>query len=278
MQSLLFLVLFSMVVRAAEVISVSPDQAEVTISQDTEQPLKIGDSACIPGQKTRCGKVIQANSTQAIIRLNLVSKGIEVLPPEENAIEKGAIVKPLSPHPKKKSKLQKLLPPPRISEPPVVTTPNIENSTPTTSLPTYPKWNLSLGIGGGFDYFFPLLHVQRVFSNYILGLMPFYAPAGSVKARGTFITNTFPLEDAGFRGLEIQFNAAIYEIAQTIGNVENTGISMGLSSILGYRWLLAKELNLLLGVGGQYVIRLQGSQIDFSGLKPLYLFEIGYHF
>ena len=71
-------------------------QETATVIQNIAKPWKTGDSICVPAEEgqSRCGRVIAVNGTQVVVQLNLLTRGMELIPDDTGAQMKKKVSQP----------------------------------------------------------------------------------------------------------------------------------------------------------------------------------------
>lgn len=272
---------------------------EITVAQDPQSPWKEGQNACVmQGNKTRCGKVVRANDKEAVVRLELKSAGIDVLPeappPTKNARPaRGKATKPAPVDVNVTVKLESedgtrsynVKPGQKILLKNGRQPSNVPQSQATVSRQKPTLWNAGVGVGGGFNYFFPTIHFQRrVGKRFAMGVMPFFSFGSTsttkVTALGAFLTATYFLKQEPFLGFNLSTGVGYTSITAKSGADSFTGGSVAVPFQLGWRAVTSYRINFALGAGLQYVARVTGdaSRINFAGVYPLFSVEVGYGF
>jgi len=149
-----------------------------------------------------------------------------------------------------------------------------------------PRHFIGLGLGSGFNYYFPWLHYQfAVRRKFSLGVQGIYIQSSGnnieQKAAGVFLTGAAYLSGPAFTGFWFEGGLGMYWLQAT----QPTGVSEAnpFSTFLtvGWRGGTLRGFTLGLGAGFQYVFVSSGTttgNISFSGLLPLFRLDIGYMF
>jgi hypothetical protein len=146
------------------------------------------------------------------------------------------------------------------------------------------RYQLGIGVGGAFNYAVPFAHAQLAVANRIsLGLKPFFVSASyddnKQLAYGGFLTATYFINRAAFRGFFLEGGAGLYAIETNngVGTVRSTAPAGTL--LFGWRGLTRYLVNLGFSGGLQYVGRQpQNSGVDYQGPMPFLSLDIGYAF
>jgi hypothetical protein len=151
-----------------------------------------------------------------------------------------------------------------------------------------PTWHIAIGGGGGSNYFFPMLHVERRLSERLsLGITPLYTiggtPAARVTAFGLLLTTTYRFAgDSAFSGFSVEGGAAFYTISRNNGATvpSDSASSFALPVLAGWRSPTTLPVTFSLRAGFQIATSLSGdpTKIDFSGVLPLVMIEVGHAF
>jgi hypothetical protein len=147
------------------------------------------------------------------------------------------------------------------------------------------NWNIGAGFGDGFNYGYAFVEGQRrlgrQWSLDLTGLYSSGMSSGSpVGVWGGYLTATYYLNRPTFTGFQLQSGLGYYSIHATDPSGNTSATSVALPVVFGWRGRFWHALNLYGGAGGQVVAQLTGdpNRINFSGLYPLLVLEIGITF
>lgn len=141
--------------------------------------------------------------------------------------------------------------------------------------------HLMSNITAGVNYIFPTVSYQQsLFDNIVLGLTPTLVNTpsgnGTVTGFGMYVSmNHYGIE--AFHGDWIQLGAGFMKLSS--GTADWT--TPAIMATAGWRWYWEGGLNFGLGLGMQYMLTSkppEASNVDFSGLLPALILDLGYAF
>jgi hypothetical protein len=139
--------------------------------------------------------------------------------------------------------------------------------------------NLSLGV----NYVFPVLDYQFLaLRHWTVGITAMFfdyvaSPGEILRGGGGFITLNY-YGKGPFDGLWLQGGPGVHGLTLTDGVTNEYMVVPAVLAQVGYRWRVSPEVNVGVGVGGQYLIAFQPKRFvtDFRGLLPALTFELGF--
>ncbi len=137
----------------------------------------------------------------------------------------------------------------------------------------------------GMQYLSPFLHVEQGVSNsFMVGFQPSYTALnfgpGQIRGFAYHLTASYYLEEL-LQGPYVQLGAGLFFFQGSVSLNEFSKISPSVHLSAGWRFLLLGDrLSVGVTAGGQYVVNHVFSQfiLDWNGLIPLGLLQIGYKF
>jgi hypothetical protein len=163
---------------------------------------------------------------------------------------------------------------------------SVEGGTSEAVLPKNPNnfFDVSLGLQAGFNYFYPVLHVQWALNDALsLGLMPVYFNCNltdsSVSGFGGFVTLNYYYTHFPFRGFFVQGGVGFYSLS--VNYVGGSEQMSPLATELSLQWrgkaYWGMPLDIGVGVGGQYLFPTNAPvSIGFSGILPMFTAYLGF--
>lgn len=148
-----------------------------------------------------------------------------------------------------------------------------------------PGWHFGLGFGGGLNYFFPLIRAERrIGAKTSVALTPIYSFGGPstarVSARGAFLTAAHYFGSTPLAGIFFEGGLGFYAINRSTALTSDDSTSLAVPLMGGWRTPPSFPLSITARAGVQSVNRMSGdgSRINFSGLLPLFMMELGHTF
>ncbi len=254
---ILAIVSYAQALATAEVIAVSSGRKNIAVAHDSAAgPWVVKDRACVIQNQTDvvCGTVLKATAKGAIVTLDTLFEGVSI----------GDLVRKIGGSRKISAE--------------IVETPH-SPQTPRT-------FDLTLGMGVGLSFFYPMLHLQVGVSPHLaLGVQPlFYKASGnsiSVSAIGVMGTVNY-YKSPYFNGLWISAGAGMNSISvqdAALGISEKASSILGLLTV-GWRGRWSGCWNAGIAGGIQYLGDPKFSTIILksAGIQPLFTLDFGANF
>lgn len=146
--------------------------------------------------------------------------------------------------------------------------------------------DLGLGLTAGFNYFYPMLHLQiAVTRDWSIGIMPAFASyaqgTSSVRFYGGYLTATYYHTHYAFKGLNFEGGLGFFNLTATAGSISQSSSPFAAKATVGWRGkaLVGVPLDLGLAAGVQYIFASTAPlSISFNSLLPLLAGYISYSF
>jgi len=244
-------------VKYVEIIGINKRAKQVSFSMDGSMTWTAKDWLCAFYQKKAvlCGEVVDVSSEKINIRVREV----------RGKVSRGMIVQ-LS----------------RVSRQTASHSTSESVSRPSGA----PTWDVGAGVVSGLNYFFPIVHFQRVITNKIaLGVMPLYVnysgEDSSVKALGGFVTASYYLTQSPFKDFFVTAGAGMYSISATVGTDEESHSNPAV--LLTGNWrgqpFSSIPIDVSAGVGFQYIVPAERTLTEsFSSILPVFTLTLAYPF
>lgn len=147
-----------------------------------------------------------------------------------------------------------------------------------------PLMNASVGLGTGFSYlFFEAQFKYAISPKVTVGVMPVFindsGVSTSVKAFGGFLTADYYFREH-YYGFKVESGIGIYAIDAAAGPISETFSPLAIYSTAGWRGKISQSgISVGGGVGFQMVANSAKTLVvDFHGIMPLVMLDIGYSF
>ena len=258
MKWVVFILLFSQWLFAAEVIRVGSDSRLIGISHDLTRRWQKNDRVCVvqDGKEVVCGTVIKAKEKFCIVKLkeanNSIGRGDKVVSDTRPQKSTALISSPIS--------------------------------SPLSLVESPPFHLVSMGGTLGPGVVYPYIHFQRIIDpRFAIGVLPSYlnikSDTKSLSSIAVMITGNF-YPDEFYKGLWIKGGLGLSFMSTNSGAIEQQASSIQALLTGGYRFKLDSGFNFGLGGGFQYLQdpEFSGLKLNGVGFKPIVLFDVGVNF
>ncbi len=241
---------------ASEVLAVSGGRKNIAVAHDPKSPWVTRDRACVVQNQTDvvCGTVTKTTVKGAIVALDTTFDGVSI----------GDLVRKIGGGRR----------------------PTAETVETFNSHQTKTTFDLTLGMGVGLSFFYPMLHLQVALSpHFTLGVQPLYYKASggntAVSAFGGMLTANY-YKDPYYNGLWICGGVGTSSVSVedlSLGLSEKANSMLGMLTV-GWRGRWASGWNAGIAGGIQYLgdPAFTTIVIKSAGVQPLLTLDFGYNF